>query len=114
MPSKSVTAIVPVSPPIEPEVSPPLVADEGEEGVRAELVLGQLLVTGLLMDLLVDVLSVTLLAPDDGEPVHGLPPPHGPLCLRVPGPPALGHTRPLVPGSLLRRSQGQRPPLCLR
>jgi len=122
---KSFTAVVPVSPPIEPEVSPPLEADQGEEGVGAQLLLGQLLVTRLLVDLLVDVLRVlrvALLAPlHHREPVHCLPPPHGLLVtmspgLRVtdPGSPALVDTRPLGSGSLLGRSQGQRPPVRLR
>ena len=62
-PLKSLAAVVPVSSPIEPEMSPPLEADEGKEGVRADLLLGQLLVTlvtHLLVNLLVNVLLLTL------------------------------------------------------
>ena len=117
MPLISITAVVPVSPPIELEVSPPLEANQGEEGVGAGLVLGQLLVARLcLVDLLVDVLGVAVLAPDQREPVHGLPP-GPPRVLVTPGvgcvpvSPALVDTRPLQSGSLLGRSQGQRSPV---
>ena len=118
----SLTSVVPVSSPIELEVSPPLEADQGEEGVGTGLVLGHFLVARLcLVDLLVDVLGVALLGPDQREPVHGLPP--GPpadllmtpgLLASGPGPPALVDTRPLQPGPLLGRCQGQRSPVWLR
>ena len=119
MPLISITAVVPVSPPIELEVSPPLEANQGEEGVGAGLVLGQLLVARLcLVDLLVDVLGVAVLAPGQREPVHGLPPGPPRVLLLVtpdvgcvPGSPALVDTRPLQSGSLLGRSQGQRSPV---
>ena len=55
---------------------PPLQADQGEEGVLADLLLG-LLLPALLDDLLVDVLlivTVPAVPPHYREPVDGLPP----------------------------------------
>ena len=55
---------------------PPLQADQGEEGVLADLLLA-LLLAALLDDLLVDVLlivTVPAVSPDHREPVDGLPP----------------------------------------
>ena len=55
---------------------PPLQADQGEEGVLADLLLA-LLLAALLDDLLVDVLlivTVPAVSPHHREPVDGLPP----------------------------------------
>ena len=54
---------------------PPLQADQGEEGVLADLLLA--LLPALLDDLLVDVLlivTVPAVSPHHREPVDGLPP----------------------------------------